>query len=193
MFGDGAAACLVLGEPLPGPTPCLALQAFHCGLAPEGTQDMAWHIGDFGFEMTLSGYVPALIERGIGQLTADLLHDLPVRREDIRHFALHPGGRKILEAIEKALNLSRDDNRHAYRVLREFGNMSSATVLFVLRELLSTVAARRQRRAGAELRLRPRPHNGGHAAENLRVVPRAYPRPAGPPGNRLGTRPVRLK
>lgn len=141
LFGDGAAACLVLGQPLPGPTPCLALQAFHCGLAPEGTQDMAWHIGDFGFEMTLSGYVPALIERGIGQLTADLLHDLPVRREDIRHFALHPGGRKILEAIEKALGLSRDDNRHAYRVLREFGNMSSATVLFVLRELLSTIAA----------------------------------------------------
>ncbi|WP_223652745.1 type III polyketide synthase [Hymenobacter psoromatis] len=141
LFGDGAAAALVLGQPLPGPTPCLALQAFHCGLAPEGTKDMAWHIGDFGFEMTLSGYVPALIERGIGQLTAELLKDLPVRREDIRHFALHPGGRKILEAIEKALNLSRDDNRHAYRVLREFGNMSSATVLFVLRELLSTASS----------------------------------------------------
>jgi len=137
LFSDGAAACLVLGQPLPGPTPWLALQAFHCGLAPEGVRDMAWHIGDFGFEMTLSGYVPALIERGIGQLTADLLKDLPVRREDIRHFALHPGGRKILEAIEKALGLSRDDNRYAYQVLRDYGNMSSATVLFVLRELLA--------------------------------------------------------
>ena len=141
LFGDGAAAALVLGQPLPGPTPCLALEAFHCGLAPEGTKDMAWHIGDFGFEMTLSGYVPALIERGMGQLLAGLLKALPVQREDIRHFALHPGGRKILEAIEKALNLSRDDNRHAYRVLREFGNMSSATVLFVLRELLSAASA----------------------------------------------------
>ncbi len=137
LFSDGAAACLVLGQPLPGAVPCLALQAFHCGLASEGVQDMAWHIGDFGFEMTLSGYVPALIERGIGQLTADLLQDLPVRREDIRHFALHPGGRKILEAIEKALDLSRDDNRYAYQVLRDYGNMSSATVLFVLRELLA--------------------------------------------------------
>jgi predicted naringenin-chalcone synthase len=137
LFGDGAAACLVLGQPLPGPAPSLALRAFHCGLAPEGVHDMAWHIGDFGFEMTLSGYVPALIERGIGQLTADLLQDLPVRREDIRHFALHPGGRKILEAIEQALGLSKDDNRHAYQVLRDYGNMSSATVLFVLRELLA--------------------------------------------------------
>jgi predicted naringenin-chalcone synthase len=136
LFGDGAAACLVLGQPLAA-SPSLALRAFHCGLAPEGVQDMAWHIGDFGFEMTLSGYVPALIERGIGQLTADLLHDLPVRREDIRHFALHPGGRKILEAIEQALGLSKDDNRHAYQVLRDYGNMSSATVLFVLRELLA--------------------------------------------------------
>jgi len=139
LFSDGAAAALVLGQPLPGPAPCLALQAFHCGLEPAGVQDMAWHIGDFGFEMTLSGYVPGLIEGGIGQLLAGLLHDLPVRRQDIRHFALHPGGRKILESIEKALNLSKEDNRFAYQVLRDYGNMSSATVLFVLRELLATV------------------------------------------------------
>lgn len=136
LFSDGAAACLVTSQPL-AEAPSLVLRAFHCGLAPEGEQDMAWHIGDFGFEMTLSGYVPALIERGIGQLTADLLKDLPVRREDIRHFALHPGGRKILEAIEQALGLSKHDNHHAYQVLRDYGNMSSATVLFVLRELLA--------------------------------------------------------
>lgn len=137
LFGDGAAACLVLGEPLPFPTPCFALRAFHCGLEPEGTKDMAWHIGEFGFEMTLSGYVPALVERGIGQLIAGLLHQLPVELTDIRHFALHPGGRKILEAIEKTLNLSKEDNRFSYQVLRDYGNMSSATVLFVLRELLA--------------------------------------------------------
>ena len=139
LFGDGAAACLVLGYPFA--TPCLALQAFHCGLEPAGVQDMAWHIGEFGFEMTLSGYVPGLIEGGIGQLLAGLLHDLPVRREDIRHFALHPGGRKILESIEKALGLSKEDNRYAYHVLRNYGNMSSATVLFVLRELLAGTSA----------------------------------------------------
>jgi predicted naringenin-chalcone synthase len=137
LFSDGAAAALVLGQPLPGPAPCLAMQAFHCGLEPEGTRDMAWHIGDTGFEMTLSGYVPALIERGIGQLIAGLLRELPVQLADIRQFALHPGGRKILEAIEQALGLSRHDNRFAYQVLRDYGNMSSATVLFVLRELLA--------------------------------------------------------
>ncbi|RZK59003.1 MAG: type III polyketide synthase [Hymenobacter sp.] len=137
LFSDGAAAALVLGQPLPGHAPCLAMRAFHCGLEPEGTRDMAWHIGDTGFEMTLSGYVPALIERGIGQLITGLLHELPVELAQIRHFALHPGGRKILEAIEKALGLSKADNHLAYQVLRDYGNMSSATVLFVLRELLT--------------------------------------------------------
>ena len=137
LFSDGAAACLVQGRPLPDGAPSLALTAFHCGLEPDGHADMAWHINDFGFEMTLSSYVPRLIQRGIGRLTEQLLENLPVRREDIHYFAIHPGGRKILETIEQALHLSHDDNRFAYRVLRDYGNMSSATVLFVLRDMLA--------------------------------------------------------
>ena len=137
LFGDGAAACLVQAEPLPNGAPSLALQAFHCGLEPDGHDDMAWHINDFGFEMTLSSYVPKLIQRGIRSLTDGLLASLPVQLADIRHFAIHPGGRKILETIEAELGLTREDNRHAYRVLRDYGNMSSATVLFVLREVLA--------------------------------------------------------
>ena len=137
LFGDGAAACLVQARPLPDGAPSLSLDGFHCGLEPDGHDDMAWHINDFGFEMTLSSYVPKLIQRGIGKLTDGLLASLPVQLRDIRHFAIHPGGRKILETIEAELGLTRDDNRHAYRVLRDYGNMSSATVLFVLREVLA--------------------------------------------------------
>jgi len=137
LFGDGAAACLVLGRPLPAPAPSLALQAFHCGLEPDGHDDMAWHINDFGFEMTLSSYVPRLIQRGIRSLTDELLEKLQVQLSDVHTFAIHPGGRKILETIEAALGLSHDDNRHAYEVLRNYGNMSSATVLFVLRNVLA--------------------------------------------------------
>ena len=137
LFGDGAAACLVQAEPLPNGAPSLALQAFHCGLDPDGHDDMAWHINDFGFEMTLSSYVPKLIQRGIRNLADGLLASLPVQLADIRHFAIHPGGRKILETIETELGLTREDNRHAYRVLRDYGNMSSATVLFVLRDVLA--------------------------------------------------------
>lgn len=137
LFGDGAAAALVLAGPLPNGAPSLVLQAFHCGLEPDGHDDMAWHINDFGFEMTLSSYVPRLIQRGIRHLTDGLLESLPVQLAGIRHFAIHPGGRKILETIETALGLTHADNCHAYRVLRDYGNMSSATVLFVLREVLA--------------------------------------------------------
>ena len=139
LFADGSAACLVLGEPLPGAAPSLAMQAFHCGLEPDGHDDMAWHINDFGFEMTLSSYVPKLIQKGIRNLTDELLASLPVRLEDIHAFAIHPGGRKILETIEQALGLQKEDNRFAYQVLRDYGNMSSATVLFVLRDLLASL------------------------------------------------------
>ena len=137
LFGDGAAAVLVQAVPLPNGAPSLVLQAFHCGLEPDGYDDMAWHINDFGFEMTLSSYVPKLIQRGIRHLTDGLLDSLPLQLADIRHFAIHPGGRKILETIEAELGLTRADNRHAYRVLRDYGNMSSATVLFVLRDVLA--------------------------------------------------------
>ncbi len=137
LFGDGAAAVLVQAVPLPNGAPSLVLQAFHCGVEPDGYDDMAWHINDFGFEMTLSSYVPKLIQRGIRHLTDGLLDSLPLQLADIRHFAIHPGGRKILETIEAELGLTRADNRHAYRVLRDYGNMSSATVLFVLRDVLA--------------------------------------------------------
>ncbi|SNC76103.1 Predicted naringenin-chalcone synthase [Hymenobacter gelipurpurascens] len=138
LFGDGAAAALVLGKPaVKGPS--LALEAFHCGLEPDGQQDMAWHINNFGFEMTLSSYVPHLIQRGIRKLTDQLLENLPVQLSDIHAFAIHPGGRKILETIEQELGLSTHDNRFAYEVLRDYGNMSSATVLFVLQKLLHSL------------------------------------------------------
>ncbi|AHJ99431.1 type III polyketide synthase [Hymenobacter swuensis] len=138
LFGDGSAAVLVQDRPaVTGPS--LALTAFHCDLEPDGHADMAWHINDFGFEMTLSSYVPRMIQQGIGQLTQRLLADLPVQLADIHAFAIHPGGRKILESIEQALGLTAYDNRFAYQVLRDYGNMSSATVLFVLRELLRTL------------------------------------------------------
>ncbi|MCC2547339.1 type III polyketide synthase [Hymenobacter sp. BT175] len=138
LFGDGSAAAVVQARPAEQ-GPSLALEAFHCGLEPDGRADMAWHINDFGFEMTLSSYVPRMIQKGIRQLTDGLLQNLPLKLSDIHAFAIHPGGRKILETIEQELGLTNHDNRFAYQVLREYGNMSSATVLFVLRELLASL------------------------------------------------------
>ncbi|GAB3528689.1 type III polyketide synthase [Pontibacter brevis] len=137
LFGDGSAAVLVQAQP--NEQVSLELQSFHCHLAPAGKAEMAWHIGDTGFEMTLSSYVPALIKEGIKELTDQLLKNLKTKLSHIGLFAIHPGGRRILEVIEQELSMSRDDNRYAYQVLRDFGNMSSATVLFVLKALMESL------------------------------------------------------
>lgn len=135
IFGDGAAAVLVQGRPLPGQVN-LEQASFQCEVVPAGVKEMAWHIGDFGFEMTLSSYVPEMIKCGIKQLAESLLRQLELTLDKVRYYAIHPGGRKILEVIEQELGMSREDNRFAYDVLRQYGNMSSVTVLFVLRELM---------------------------------------------------------
>jgi alpha-pyrone synthase len=139
LFGDGAAAVLMQARPTE--SPCLQIQSFHCDLVPAGKKEMAWHISDFGFEMTLSSYVPEMIKRGIRQLTNNLLASLNINFADINLFAIHPGGRKILECIEQELGMTRHHNRFAYEILRSFGNMSSATVLFVLKAMLESLGA----------------------------------------------------
>lgn len=134
LFGDGAAAALVEGNKRPGVQ--LALEQFYCDLALDGLQDMAWHIGDTGFEMRLSSYIPAFIKGGVANLLKGLLKKIPHVEKEDPVFAVHPGGRRILEVTEEALGLERKDNRYAYAVLQEYGNMSSATVLFVLKDIL---------------------------------------------------------
>lgn len=133
LFADGAAALLMESTPQQGIN--LRPAAFRCNLNPAGDQDMTWMVGDFGFEMKLSGYVPALIKDGIGALTASLLQHQPI--DEISYFAIHPGGRRILEAIEETLKISRKVNEHSYSVLRDFGNMSSPTVIFVLQRIMN--------------------------------------------------------
>lgn len=133
LFADGSAAVLVEGETTA--TPRLRLESFCNELAIEGEGDMAWAIGDLGFEMKLSTYVPDIIKSGIARLTATLLKNIGSDISAIRFFAIHPGGRKILESIEDALGIDKEKNAPAYRVLKNYGNMSSPTVLFVLKDI----------------------------------------------------------
>ena len=133
LFADGSAALLVESSPRKGLN--LKPVSFYCDLAPEGDQDMAWTVGDLGFEMRLSAYVPDVIQRGIKTLTHSLLDQISYSLSDVAYYAIHPGGKKILEVIEKELNLTKEQNKSAYEVLRNFGNMSSPTVLFVLQEV----------------------------------------------------------
>jgi predicted naringenin-chalcone synthase len=113
---------------------------FHSELLFEGEQEMGWTIADFGFEMKLTSYVPGLIEKGIGRLIAPVLRDLQHDIADIDYFAIHPGGKKILKNVERELGIDEGKNQYAYNVLKNYGNMSSPTVLFVLKEIFQKVS-----------------------------------------------------
>lgn len=133
LFADGSAALLIEGYSRKGVN--LKPVSFYCDLYQEGEQDMAWTVGDLGFEMRLSAYVPQVIKSGIVDLTRKLLEQISNQLSDISYYAIHPGGKKILEVIEQELGLTKKDNQASYEVLRKYGNMSSPTVLFVLNEI----------------------------------------------------------
>jgi predicted naringenin-chalcone synthase len=133
LFADGAAAILIESE---GQEKSLEFRSFFCDLYFEGKQDMAWKVADFGFEMTLTSYIPKLVKSGIKSLIDRLLVNAGMTVKDIDLYAMHPGGKAILEAIETALEITKEDNKYSYEILRDYGNMSSCTVIFVLNEIL---------------------------------------------------------
>ena len=138
LFGDGSAAVLVTGDD--DPTKGIRLKNFYSEVVTKGKKDMSWELSSTGFQMTLSGYVPDLIEEDIEGLVEKALGSQSLTREDIDHWCIHPGGKKILEAIEKSLGVSKADLKNSYQVLEQFGNMSSASILFVLKEMMPTLA-----------------------------------------------------
>jgi predicted naringenin-chalcone synthase len=96
---------------------------------------MTWRIGNNGFEMTLSAALPGLIGAHIRPWCEGFLGSRGVRIADVEHWAIHPGGPRILSAAREALGLSEEAMRTSYGVLADHGNMSSATVLFLLQRL----------------------------------------------------------
>ena len=138
VFADGAAAALVCSR-LPDPSSSsLQIDFFSSTVADDSENDMAWTIGDHGFDMVLSTYVPRILEANVHSIVGTLLKETQLTMESINQWAIHPGGRAILDKVEQALELNvhaLDASRH---VLSEFGNMSSATILFVLEELLQS-------------------------------------------------------
>jgi alpha-pyrone synthase len=137
IFADGAAAVLL--QQKQNIKKCLSLEGFHCDLLPQTSQEMAWGISDHGFDIVLSSYVPEIIQSGIADFTHNLLEMFKMSISNIDYFAIHPGGLKILQACEKALNINEEDNKYSYQILRNFGNMSSATVLFVLKAIWDVI------------------------------------------------------
>ena len=132
IFGDGAAALVVNGSK---GKKTLELTRFYSDLALSGKGEMGWFIGDHGFEMKLSSKVPEVIKGGIAELTERLLDQVDLSTADIDFFAIHPGGKRILEVIEQELNITKEQDAPAREVLKSYGNMSSPTVLFVIKRI----------------------------------------------------------
>ncbi len=124
LFADGAAAALVSADPTG-----LAIGDFQSAIIPDSAGLITWQIGDQGFDMHLSGKVPGRI--------AATLRDGRAQFGEYDVWAVHAGGRTVLDAVEIGLGLDPARLRHARAVLADFGNMSSATVLFVLARILA--------------------------------------------------------
>lgn len=133
LFGDGCAATLVCSQPPALPyIQGLQMQAFNSLIISAGKNDMAWQLSERGFIMNLTSYVSQLIN---GEIQA-LMNSLNINPASIAHWAIHPGGKKILDDFVTVLGLTPQHLQASYDVLREYGNMSSPTVLFVLKHII---------------------------------------------------------
>jgi predicted naringenin-chalcone synthase len=132
LFADGASAALVTAD-----RTGIALGQFQATVIPRSHDLITWHIGDSGFVMHLSGQVPGRIRRWLPEHGPKLLPP-----ESPTLWAVHAGGRSILDSVQQGLHLSSDALRYSRDVLREYGNMSSATLMFVLEKILLDPDAR---------------------------------------------------
>lgn len=132
LFADGCAAMLLQNE---STEKGIILQDFYSDVSFKGKKDMAWQISSKGFLMTLTGFVPDLIKEDFEGLVTASLESTGKTKTDITHWCIHPGGKKILDTIVRSLGISDAALAHSYSVLKDYGNMSSATIVFVLKKI----------------------------------------------------------
>lgn len=137
LFGDGSAAVLVSNTT--ASANLLTLKSFYSDICYKGKQDMSWHLSNNGFLMKLSAYIPQLIQEDISELVNNALKHSQLKKDDITHWCIHPGGKKILEVIAQQLSLGVYDLACSRKVLSEYGNMSSPTILFVLKQIMEGI------------------------------------------------------
>lgn len=134
LFSDGSAAVLVSGD---NEEEGLRIDNFYSTVALKGKTDMAWELSSTGFLMTLSSYVAEMIGENFEELVQGALTAAGVSKEQINHWCIHPGGKRILEAVHNSLGFTNGQLQPCYEVLKEYGNMSSPTVLFVLERIMT--------------------------------------------------------
>ncbi len=136
LFSDGAAAAVLSARDETDAEGRMAYVDGRCHLDDDSMEDMTWAIGDTGFKMGLSSRVPDVVGENLPAYVDDLLGAHGLDREDPDFWAIHPGGRRIVEGAREALDLDESDVADSLAVLRRYGNMSSPTILFVLQRIL---------------------------------------------------------
>lgn len=135
LFADGAAAAVLTGAPPSSAADRWSLVGTGSCLIPDSRESMSWRVGDHGFEMRLTSDVPRHIEAHLRPWLSEWLARFDVAMDQVDHWVVHPGGPRILDAVEVALGLEARHTTLSRQVLAELGNMSSPTVLFVLERL----------------------------------------------------------
>ncbi len=133
LFSDGCAAMLIQSDPA---DKGIKIQNFYSELFEDGKKDMSWDIASTGFQMTLSPKIPSFIKNHFADVVQNALQKIHLTKDNIHAWCIHPGGKKILEAVSDALQLKTNALEDSYDVLKNFGNMSSATILFVLKKMM---------------------------------------------------------
>jgi predicted naringenin-chalcone synthase len=134
LFADGCAAMLIKNDT--AKEKGLVLKDFYAEVSFKGKKDMAWELSSTGFLMTLTGYVSDLVEADFETLVTNALTNSKLTKDEVTNWCIHPGGKKILEAIERSLDIDKTALQKSYDVLNDYGNMSSPTIIFVLQKHL---------------------------------------------------------
>lgn len=130
FFGDGAASCII-GSPMEKHSHYMELGRGYSVLLPDSTEDMTWEVGNTGYDLYLSPRIPKLLGTHLETELANLLEGdkLP------ELWAIHPGGRGIVDSVQEVMSLTEDDTKYSREILRTVGNLSSVTIMFVLKAM----------------------------------------------------------
>jgi alkylresorcinol/alkylpyrone synthase len=155
LFADGAAAVLVAGDDARGRrletskethvsrlTSHVSILGTQSTLWPNSTEIMGWDIVDSGMQVVFSSRIPQIVRTVMHENATEFLAQHQLGIDDIDHWILHPGGAKVISAYESALAIDSERLGHTWAVLRDYGNMSSATIFFVLEASLKAGAPR---------------------------------------------------
>ena len=139
LFADGAGAVVLGGDSAPASDPSTGWRLAATGsyLFPDTADAMTWSVGNHGFEMTISTELPRLIQENLREWLSAWLETQGLAVSDIQSWAVHPGGPRIVNAVDAALGLNREQTAVSRDILSSYGNMSSATVLFIIDSLLA--------------------------------------------------------